>query len=262
MTTHAPAPAHPSATVMLVRDGRAGLEVFMMARTRPMDGAMGALVFPGGKVDAEDHAPEWQGLDVPAARPERAFWIAAVRETFEEAGILIARQAAPPSMPVAAGLAARLVADQRDHLLDRATTFLAIMTGAGLEPALEAMVPFAHWRTPIDLPKRFDTHFFLVTAPSEQEARHDGREMAECRWVAPGAVMAEAAAGKRTLVPATRLNLELLSESPTVAEAFTAARQRTIVTVMPESIRTEAGWRVRIPAGAGYRTTELPSGRK
>ena len=94
-----PVPARASATVMLVRDGANGLEVFMVARERPMDGAMGALVFPGGKVDPEDEGEPWSGLQAPAPAPALSFWIAAVRETFEEAGLLIASPRARPDTP-------------------------------------------------------------------------------------------------------------------------------------------------------------------
>ncbi|MBS0243514.1 MAG: NUDIX domain-containing protein [Proteobacteria bacterium] len=256
-------PARPSATIMLVRDGAAGIEIFMVVRDRPMDGAMGAVVFPGGKVDEEDRHPEnWGHLSAPQSHPELAYWLAAMRETFEEAGVVIARPKGDTSGDIAPARAAEMVAKHRDALLDRKITFAEIIRSEGLVPALDHMVHFAHWQTPLGLPKRFDTHFFLVAAPEGQEPIHDGREMVDCFWIAPGKIVAEADEGKRTLVPATRLNLELLAESKTVAEAMERARRRTIVRVRPERVKTEQGWVVQLPADAGYKTTVIASGRK
>lgn len=254
-------PARPSATIMLVRDGADGIEVFMVVRDRPMDGAMGAVVFPGGKIDEEDRHPEsWGHLTPPQPHPALPYWLAAMRETFEEAGIVIARPEGTTSGDIEPGRARRMVAEQRDRLLDRKVTFAQIIKSERLVPALDHMVHFAHWQTPLGLPKRFDTHFFLVSAPAGQEPIHDGREMVDGFWTPPGRIVAEASAGTRTLVPATRLNLELLSESPSVADAMARARARNVVMVRPERFRTEAGsWAVRIPAEAGYRTVVIAS---
>lgn len=259
-----PNPSRPSATIMLVRDGRDGIEVFMVVRDRPMDGAMGAVVFPGGKIDEEDRHPEnWSHLEAPQTHPGLPYWLAALRETFEEAGVLIARAAGTTSGDIAPARAREIVARHRDSLLDRKITFAEIFRAEKLDPALDHMVHFAHWQTPLGLPKRFDTHFFLVSAPQGQEPIHDGREMVDCFWIPPGRILAEADAGQRTLVPATRMNLDLLSQSRTVAEAMQRARGRNIIMVRPERFKTEAGtWAVRIPAEAGYRTTVIASGRQ
>ena len=256
MTTAAPTtPAlpRPSATVLIVRDAPDGLEIFMVARDRQVDMASGAVVFPGGKIDADDRAPVWGALAAPKA-PDRAYWIAAVRETFEEAGLLIASGAAGP---IAAAEATRIAGTLRTPLLDGNVKFSQLMTEKGLQPALDSMAPFAHWVTPLQVPKRFETHFFLVAALPGQEAVHDGREAVSSFWMRPKDLLADGAAGRQTLVPPTRLNLELLAESETVAEALIAARARTIVTVMPEMTKIEGGMRLSIPADAGYRTTEV-----
>jgi len=254
-------PARPSATIMLVRDGAHGIEVFMVVRDRPMDGAMGAVVFPGGKIDDEDrHAESWGHLIPPQTHPELPYWLAAMRETFEEAGVVIARPEGSATGDIAPEHARRMVVAHRDRLLDRKITFADIIRTEKLVPALDHMVHFAHWQTPLGLPKRFDTHFFLVSAPAGQEPIHDGREMVDCFWIPPGQIVDEAASGKRTLVPATRLNLELLAESASVAEAMTRARARSVVMVRPERFKTDSGtWAVRIPADAGYRTSVIAS---
>lgn len=256
-----PNPSRPSATIMLVRDGREGIEVFMVVRDRPVDGAMGAVVFPGGKIDAEDRQG-WGHLAPPQERPALPYWLAAMRETFEEAGVVIARPEGS-SGGISPGRAREIVLAHRDRLLDRKVTFADIVGSERLVPALDHMVHFAHWQTPLGLPKRFDTHFFLVRAPEGQEPIHDGREMVACFWTPPGRMVAEADEGLRTLVPATRLNLELLAESETVSDAMRRARERRIVLVRPERFRTEAGgFAVRIPADAGYRTTVIASSRQ
>jgi 8-oxo-dGTP pyrophosphatase MutT (NUDIX family) len=242
---------------MLVRDGREGIEIFMVVRDRPMDGAMGAVVFPGGKIDEEDRHPEsWGHLAAPQSHPELPYWMAAMRETFEEAGVVIARPVGASAGDLGGLRAREMVARHRDNLLDRKITFAEIIRSEGLVPALDHMVHFAHWQTPFGLPKRFDTHFFLVSAPEGQEPIHDGREMVDCFWTPPAHIVEEANVGKRTLVPATKLNLELLSESRTVAEAMERARARTVVMVRPERFKDDNGkWAVRIPVEAGYRTS-------
>lgn len=256
-----PVPARPSATIMLVRDGRDGVEVFMVARERPMDGAMGALVFPGGKIDPEDRSDAWGHVEPPQSHPELPYWLAALRETFEEAGVVIARPVGATSGDVPPERARTMLAAHRERLLDRAVTFHEILQAERLVPALDHMVHFAHWQTPFGLPKRFDTHFFLVSSPAGQEPVHDGREMAASFWTPPARIVAEAAAGKRTLVAATRLNLEMLAESPTVADAMQRARNRRIIMVRPERFKSADGtWTVRIPPEAGYGTTIVASG--
>jgi len=199
----------------------------------------------------------------PQSHPELPYWLAAMRETFEEAGVVIARPLGATTGDIAPTRAAEMVARHRDRLLDRKVTFAEIIRSEKLVPALDHMVHFAHWQTPLGLPKRFDTHFFLVSAPEGQEPIHDGREMVDCFWTPPGRIVAEAASGQRTLVPATRLNLELLSESRTVAEAMERARARAVVMVRPVRFKTEdGGFAVRIPAEAGYRTTVIASSRQ
>ncbi|MGE0769070.1 MAG: NUDIX hydrolase [Hyphomicrobiaceae bacterium] len=254
-------PARPSATIMLVRDGADGIEIFMVVRDRPMDGAMGAVVFPGGKIDEEDRHPEsWSHLVAPQSHPELPYWLAAMRETFEEAGVVIARPKGATAGDLGAARAREMVATYRDRLLDRKITFAEIIRTEGLVPALDHMVHFAHWQTPFGLPKRFDTHFFLVSSPEGQEPIHDGREMVDCFWIPPGRIVEEANSGQRTLVPATRLNLELLAESRTVAEAMERARARSVIMVRPERFKMDDGvWAVRIPTEAGYRTSVIPS---
>ena len=121
--------------------------------------------------------------------------------------------------------------------------------------ATELMVPFAHWITPEGMPKRFDTYFYLVAAPVEQLALHDGVEAVEGLWIAPQRALREADAGTRTLVFPTKMNLRKLARYRTVAEAVAASRSEPLVTVMPRIERTETSHTLHIPEAAGYGVT-------
>lgn len=248
MTT--PATPVPAATLLLVRDGARGLEVLMAARHEDSGFAAGALVFPGGKLDAGDLAlarrhPQLAGLpDIAAASR-----VAAVRETWEECGILLARHVGASSVLSLAELRQACSGGQ---------PFERLLAGTGLELALDRVTPFAHWITPVDRPKRFDTQFFITPFEGDQEALHDGREAVDARWVRPLDMIADADAGKLKLVFATRINLMRLSASRSVAEALEATRRATIVPITPQVVKTSAGPVLRIPSEAGYPISELP----
>jgi 8-oxo-dGTP pyrophosphatase MutT (NUDIX family) len=221
--------ARPAATVLLVRDGPDGLQVFMVVRHHKIDFASGALVFPGGKVEDED-------ISLAGGDTELASRLAAIRETFEECGVMLA----PPS---AVGESA---------LATETTSYRELLDARDWRSVLDALTPFAHWITPPILPKRFDTRFYIVAAPSDQAAAHDGGEAVDSVWIEPARALAEAAEGRRTLVLATRLNLELLGRSASAAEAIAAAAARRVVTVEPRATKTETGYRLTIPLEAGY----------
>jgi 8-oxo-dGTP pyrophosphatase MutT (NUDIX family) len=219
----------PAATVLLVRDGPQGLQVFMVVRHHKIDFASGALVFPGGKVDPEDFA--LAGDDIDAASR-----LAAVRETFEECGVLLTRPRGGGALPKIAPRA----------------NFRELLQAESLEPALDTLTPFAHWITPPIMPKRFDTRFYIVAAPDGQTAAHDGGEAVDSVWIEPARALIEADGGRRTLVLATRLNLELLGRSATAAQAIAAASARRLVIVEPRPAKTPTGYRLTIPLEAGY----------
>jgi 8-oxo-dGTP pyrophosphatase MutT (NUDIX family) len=213
-------------------------------------------VFPGGKNDAQDADPAWDHLaPVQVAHPARPYWVAAMRETFEETGLLLAHTAT--GEPVPAARAVSLTAQAQMRVAGGAQRFSDLIQSEGLRLATDRLVPFAHWVTPETMPKRFDTHFFLAAAPDGQIAMHDGGETVESLWIGPLQAIANAEAGKRTLVPATTLNLELLAQSRTVADAFAHARERRIVTVMPSVAKAYGGVTISIPADAGYKTTSV-----
>ncbi|MBR0657829.1 NUDIX hydrolase [Neoroseomonas oryzicola] len=227
-----PVPARPASTVLLLRDGRRGLEVFMVVRHHQIDFASGALVFPGGRVEASD-------LVLAGGDAHGAFRIAAIRETWEECGVLLA---APGAAPAAEG------------------DFAAMLAARGLQPDQDALAHFAHWITPVAVPKRFDTHFFLAAAPADQDAVHDGGEAVDSVWIRPLDALAEAEAGTKKIVFPTRMNLNKLARSTSVAEAFAAARARPVVTVQPIQRDAPEGRYLRIPIEADYGGEEFLAG--
>ena len=249
------AAVRPASTMLLLRDGADGMEVFMVVRHHQIDFASGALVFPGGSIDADDHEiakdpalfSKVEGLDALGL----AFRIAAVRETFEECGILLARDASSKQL-VTAARAGEIEAAHRVALNKGERNFSAIMMTEGIVPALDLLVPFAHWITPIGMPKRFDTHFYLAVAPADQVGAHDGHESVDSVWLRPNAAVEGAKTGKFKLVFATERNLIKLGKQNSPAASLDAAKLEGVVTVCPEVIRGEKSRQLRIPAEAGY----------
>lgn len=252
-----PVPARPASTVVILRDTPAGIETFMVVRHHAIDFASGALVFPGGKVDPQDTSDEWASLAPTSAGPaDRALLVAAARETFEEAGLLLARRRGEVAL-LPAGDTHRLVEAHRTPVMKGGMPFAQVIAGEKLQLAVDLMVPFAHWITPEPVPKRFDTHFFLVAAPVEQLGAHDGGESTEGIWIRPQQALDDADAKRRTLVLATTLNLRKLARHATVAETVAAARAAPVVTVRPRVEMTPEGRKVHIPAEAGYGVSEI-----
>jgi 8-oxo-dGTP pyrophosphatase MutT (NUDIX family) len=244
----------PAATVLLLRDAPDGLEVFMVKRHHRIDVVSGALVFPGGKVEQGDRAP---GLSEFADGAEgwseemRALGAAGIRETFEESGILVARDADTDGLVGAERLAALDL--YRIALEKRETGLIELLRRERLRLAYDALVPFAHWITPENMPKRFDTHFFLASSPVGHVGSHDGRESVDSFWIAPERAVSDR---KRwNVVFPTKLNLMKLAASRSVAEALAAARAKPPLTVMPWVEKGEQGAVLRIRDDAGYTQT-------
>ena len=192
MSTEPAKPPRAASTILLLRDSvatkgadgksRDEIEVFMMVRHYEIDFNSGALVFPGGSVDKGDQEiianpalySGGEGLDAATL----SFRIAAIRETFEESGILLARPQGSKAL-VDAKRAGEIETAHRADLCDSKISFLKVLTDNGMVLALDELVPYAHWITPEGMPKRFDTWFFLAAAPPEQAGAHDGKESTE-----------------------------------------------------------------------------------
>lgn len=259
--TKVPAPTRLSATVLLIRDAE-NFEVLMVKRHYQIDFASGALVFPGGKANEEDADLAWQEIsDGEFTGDDLSSRIAAVREAFEEAGVLLARPAS--ARGAGAALVDRDIVERLDHLrapIDkREASFLDMIRENNLVLALDTLIHFAHWITPSMMPKRFDTHFYLAPAPSEQVASHDGREVTDTVWMNPNEALKKAAEGEAKIIFPTRMVLGKLGEADSVSDAEDRFRQMQVVTVEPELCKDDNGNAIlRIPEEAGYMATTEP----
>lgn len=243
----------PAATILLIRDGDDGLEVFMVERHHQIDFATGALVFPGGKVDRADYAPGIRGLCEHADGFDDdalALRVGGIREAFEECGVLLAHEAG--SGGLISGERLKTLEHYRKKLVDNEVGMLDMLEAEKLILVLENLVPFAHWITPPMVPKRFDTHFYIIKAPADHIAIHDGHESVDSVWLKPSKIIEEADAGRRTVIFPTRMNVLKLGRSNTVADALTAAHTGGIVTVLPEMGKGKDGPFLKIPEEAGY----------
>jgi 8-oxo-dGTP pyrophosphatase MutT (NUDIX family) len=248
------AAAVPAATVLIVRDGEMGLEVFMVKRHHQIDFVAGALVFPGGKTSKGDLDA---GLDeyadgISARSSEmRALAATAIREAFEESGILLARDSATGKIIDAVRL--ETLQPHRHSLEKGERTLLEMLRAENLRLACDELVPFAHWVTPKMMPKRFDTHFFLARAPVGHAGHHDGRESVDSIWIRPQEAIEDRK--KWNVIFPTKLNLMKLARSKTVDEAMSAARAAPPVTVEPWVEEGPDGNILRIRGDAGYEQT-------
>ena len=242
------APLIPAATVLIVRDSEAGLSVYGHAPS-PIDFASGALVFPGGKIDAADfdaslrmHCAGADGLSAKIG-----YRVGSIREAFEEC-ILLAREKGADTFISAARLQA--LSGWRDRFNNRDATMCAFAEAEGLEFAVDALGHFAHWVTPDMMKKRFDTYFYLARAPVDHIGVHDGSESVDSVWITPDQALKDAEAGTRTIIFPTRMNIEKLAGSADVDEALAGCGG--VVTVKP-FIEQDGDKRfLRIQANAGY----------
>jgi 8-oxo-dGTP pyrophosphatase MutT (NUDIX family) len=253
-----PAQPRDAATVMLLRAAGpgGGLEVYMLRRKSSMAFAPGAFVFPGGSVDARDADEQvaWAGPD-PAewgrifdAPPElaRALVCAAVRETFEESGVLLA---GPSPGSVAADTTGEDWEADRRALLDRSLSLAEMLARRGLVLRSDLLRPWSRWITPVIEERRFDARFFAAALPSQQRTRDVGGEAAAVAWVRPGDAIAMGRRREIVLWPPTAVTLAELAACPDVAAALAPRQVRP---VLPEaSVAEGAAW-LTLPAELEY----------
>ena len=254
-----------AATVMLVRDVDDGMEVFMLRRNLNSDFVGGAYVFPGGAVDEADRHADLervcQGRSDVAASDQLgidegglAFWVAAIRECFEEAGVLLA------------------VPDGQDHVVsfadpDTAQRFVehrrAVDTGETrlvdlcaeehLRLDVDRIHYFSHWITPEGPPRRYDTRFFVAAAPPEQVPLHDDRETIANLWVRPGDALERHRQGELDLIFPTIKNLEAIGRFDRSADLLAHAQSISEVpAILPRIVHDEGGMRILLPTDPGY----------
>jgi 8-oxo-dGTP pyrophosphatase MutT (NUDIX family) len=242
----------PAATLVLFDETAPGpARHLMLQRSASLRFAAGMLVFPGGRVDADDHAIAANPAltsGVPAEADDAAGRIAAIRETLEETGIGIAIEPAlrPDEIPVWRAA------------LKAGTVFSQLLAASGRHLALARLLPFARW-CPRHLAHRlYDTRFYAARREDESEAVHDADEAAHLLWRTAAEVLREAAAGKHALMFPTLRNLERLAAHPSFAalQAHVAATPWRVIT--PEPFAVEGVVHLRIPADAGYPVTAAP----
>lgn len=257
MAPRKPATPLPSATIVIGREAADGFEMFMVVRHQQIDFASGALVFPGGKTNDADHDPGIRALCTGAetlSNQELSLRVAAIRETYEEAGILLA---VPDSNDkLISGDQLRELKAYRQQLADNTMGILEFLKAESLRLAVNRLTLFAHWITPEMMPKRFDTKFYLAEAPTDHLGIHDGSESVDSIWISPTRALTEHAEGKRTIIFPTRMNIEKLGRSHSITEAIETARQSSIMTVQPWIENRENGTYLCIPEEADYGLTE------
>jgi len=251
----------PASTIVIARDSKNNdsMEIFMVVRHHQIDFASGALVFPGGKVSSSDSAP---GLRNRCRGHEDwddealAFGVAAIRESFEESGLLLARKKDEESLINNASLDA--LSHYRVKLEKNEISMDEFANQENLIFAMDQLQHFAYWVTPDMVPKRFDTHFYLAKAPEDQVGSHDGSESVDSIWISPEQALKDADEGKLKVIFPTRMNLMRLAQYKNVQEAIDSCEHQKVVMIMPWTEPRESGAALCIPKDAGYDVAELP----
>jgi glyoxylase-like metal-dependent hydrolase (beta-lactamase superfamily II)/8-oxo-dGTP pyrophosphatase MutT (NUDIX family) len=246
---------------MLLRDGAHGLEVFLQRRVKAMRFAPSVTVFPGGGVDERDRrmparawygpAPSWWANRLGCAEELAAALVcAAVRETFEECGVLLAGAArggasTPPASP-------EELAAARTELVHQRATLAEVLTSRGWVMRADLLRPWANWITPEVESRRYDAQFFVAALPHGQHADAGTSEAVDADWRRPADALADWRAGRIELLPPTWVSLEQLAEQPEVAAALRAAERRVVTPLMPSVRRNGDSILLTLPAELGY----------
>jgi 8-oxo-dGTP pyrophosphatase MutT (NUDIX family) len=236
------APARPASTVVLLRPSPVRFEVFLVRRHDNVAFMGGAYVFPGGRVDEADRA----------FGEAHAFEAAAIRELFEEAGILLARHPGGDTVDLKQDGEVPRFRDYRIALADGSTTLRDVLSKEGLEPDFQALHLFAHWITPEIEIKRFDTRFFVTVVPVQQDAVHDDRETTHGEWMDPADAVERCRREEIALPPPTWTTLRRMATFSTVDEAVGWARGRRVVPVQPGFIRNDQVTMLTLPGDPTY----------
>jgi 8-oxo-dGTP pyrophosphatase MutT (NUDIX family) len=248
------APTRPAATVVLLREGRDGLEVLLLQRARTSGFVPGAWVFPGGRVDPSDADPgvvalvdgltpraAGRRLGLPSGDPPAiAYYLAAVREAFEETGLWPGPEGGPdPDDP--------RVTEARNALMAGEAELREVVRSLGLRIPGEALEYMAHWITPVQEPRRYDTRFFAAVVPGGREARVDPREMSGALWIPASEALRRQQAGALPMVFPTIHTLRDLAGAHDPLEFLERVRDRPVPAILPRLVRTATGVALRIP---------------
>lgn len=256
----APVSPRPAATIVLLRDGADGLEVLLMRRNRKAGFVPGAYVFPGGRVDGADAEPEvierLEGLDVPEAEsrlglvgadpPAIAYYLAALREAFEETGILVGIGEGGHPPPTAAEDGA--VDAVREAVMEDRLGFGEALDHLGCRIAGDAIEYLAHWITPEAEPRRYDTRFFAAKVRDGATPIVDPREMTAALWITPEGALAGVDDGALPMVFPTIRTLEELQRYENTDAALTGIASAPVRTILPRLVVTPTGIGMKVDA--------------
>lgn len=234
-----------AASVLLLRDTAEGPEVFMLKR--PGRGDFPDLhVFPGGKVDEDDLVPEYLdalddghanrllGLNAGAVR----YWVTAIRECFEECGVLLARREGQ-LLELSELAEVERFDSYRHRLIDARMSMVELCREESLTLAADHLLYFSHWLTPAVVPRRFDTRFFIARMPAAQETAAHHWETAGSEWVAPDQALAAAAAGQWQMISPTLTSLKSIAGYSSVTEIFAAVQQQQHLPELTDELRRQ-----------------------
>ena len=252
------APTRDAATIVLLRDGAPGLEAYLLRRVESMAFAAGMHVFPGGRVDPADTAAHahWFGTSPQdwtgplSAEPPLGHGLvcAAVRETFEESGVLLAGSGPHDVVDVSSPEWEA----ERIALLERRESLSSLLERRGLGLRADLLRPWAHWITPELEPRRYDTRFFVAALPSGQRARDVGGEADATLWITPAEATRRFDRGELPMLPPTIATLRELAEFGTAAEVLAAADARDIAPVLPRVVVDGDDVELLLPHEKGY----------
>jgi 8-oxo-dGTP pyrophosphatase MutT (NUDIX family) len=256
--------AVPAATIMLLRTGTPAPEVLLLQRHAKSEFLPDLYVFPGGRVDPGDHelADRVAGVSAEEAAqrietddPAEAlgFFVAAIRETFEEAGVLLARKRGQQEL-ISGALAAEL-SRHRLELQSGELTLREIIEAEDLELAADGLAVHGRWITPEMVPRRFDTLFFTAVAPADHLATHDGVESTDHVWISPESALEQARGEERQMILPTLANLQTIAAFDDVGAVLEYSRSRKIVRVVPRLVGKGRDRQLVIPEDAGYSMT-------
>ena len=250
----------PAATIALVREARPGFEVLMLKRNLNSGFVAGAHVFPGGAVDAEDdidaaHALCSNVTDAQASarlsleRGGLAYFVAAIRECFEEAGLLFAYAANGTMLTLDDDEVAQRYTGYRHAMHERRETFVGMCAQERLCLAADQLTYFGHWITPVGAPRRYDTRFFFAIAPQGQSPLHDDHETIAHDWLKPLDALERHQRGEIKMRGPTVKTLEMFARADSIAALCTALRTKSDIQAI-QPVFSRRGW--LIPGDPGY----------